>query len=509
MVPVVPAGLAGDHNPEETSLANEEGIRAPQVLRAHLHYGSAPFGYVLAFVLISVTAAGSRALMERGDSLYPFVLFYPAIALASFLGGVGPGLASVLLGGILASRFFPYPPAPLNWIALSVLGPLLAQGFAHLRYISEQNRAISRELVNFKFMGDHASDWILLLGEAGHIRYVNLKASTDLGWTDRELIGRHIESLMPDFPGSQPAALNAALEQAKSGTGRPVELLFERRDRSLVLVELGCTAVRTGRDRVIYASARDISERKAIEKKLQDIRHWESLGALAGGLAHDFNNLLTSVLGNASLAKGILPPDHETAPLLDGIISAGERSSDLVRMLLATAGYRPRYSEPLQLDRLLGWTLSNRPLPSNVRVVKEGAEGGKQAEFFMGDRHSFETLFWSLISNAAEAYGPEDGEVRVAIRSGPAPIPEGASFEEGDPGGGKCLGIVVEDRGSGMSPEILKRAFDPFFSTRFTGRGLGLPAVRGIVRAYSGKLLVQTAVGRGTRVEVWLPLSGA
>jgi signal transduction histidine kinase len=66
---------------------------------------------------------------------------------------------------------------------------------------------------------------------------------------------------------------------------------------------------------------------------------------------------------------------------------------------------------------------------------------------------------------------------------------------------------VVEDRGSGMSPEILKRAFDPFFSTRFTGRGLGLPAVRGIVRAYSGKLLVDTAVGQGTRVEVWLPVS--
>jgi len=82
-----------------------------------------------------------------------------------------------------------------------------------------------------------------------------------------------------------------------------------------------------------------------------------------------------------------------------------------------------------------------------------------------------------------------------------------ASFEEGDPGSGECLGIVVEDRGSGMSPEILERAFDPFFTTRFTGRGLGLPAVRGIVRAYRGRLSLETVAGEGTRVEVWLPKS--
>jgi PAS domain S-box-containing protein len=493
MVPIVPS--------------DPNGGSIPQALRARVNYGSPFFGYVLAFLLVSIAAAGSRALWERGDFLYPFVFFYPAIAIASFLGGVGPGLASLLLGALLGYRFFPYPPAPRNWIALAVLGPLLAQGFAHLRHIRERNRAIARELVNFKFIGDHASDWILLLSEAGHIRYVNVKASTDLGWTDRELAGRHIESLVPDMPDGQRPALHGALEQAKSGTARPVELAFERRDKSLALVELGCTAVRTGDDRVIYASARDIAERKQIEKKLQEIRHWESLGVLAGGLAHDFNNLLTSILGSASLAKDILPPDHETAPLLDGIVSAGERSSDLVRMMLATSGYRSRESEPLRLDQLLDGTLANRRLPSNIRIAKEVPS---EPIHFMGDRRSFETLFWSLISNAAEAYGGEDGEVRVAIRTGPAPIAGGqtraAGFQEGDPGSGECLGIVVEDSGAGMSPEILKRAFDPFFSTKFTGRGLGLPAVRGIARAYSGWLSVETAVGRGTRVQVWFPV---
>jgi PAS domain S-box-containing protein len=484
------------------SRAREPGSPVLVILRAQLHYGAPLFGYVLSLALTAVAGVLSLVRVERETfSFFPFFFFYPAIAVASFLGGAGPGLAAALLGAVFAWLFFPDPPGTQNWISLAIIGPLVVAGFARLRFLRDRNRAIAHEFFNFKLIGDHASDWILLIGESGLIRYVNLRASTDLGWTDRELTGRHIESLVSE---AQRPMLSAALERAKLGAGKPIELAFERRDKSLVPMELGCTAVRTGEEQVIHAAARDIGERKRIEKKLQEIRHWESLRALAGGLAHDFNNLLTAILGNASLARNILPPEHETAPMLDAILASADRSSDLVRMLLATAGYRSRDSEALQLDQLLDWTLANRPLPAQVRVAKEAVPAP-----FRGDRHAFETLLWSLISNAAEAYGEKDGEIRVAIRFGPAPIfkrpARAASFEEGDAGSGECIGIVVEDRGSGMSPEILERAFDPFFSTRFTGRGLGLPAVRGIVRAYRGRLSLETVAGEGTRVEVWLP----
>ena len=94
----------------------------------------------------------------------------------------------------------------------------------------------------------------------------------------------------------------------------------------------------------------------------------------------------------------------------------------------------------------------------------------------------------------------------VAIGCGPAPTASQSRVSmKAIRAPAECLCIVVEDRGSGMSAEVLDRAFDPFFSTRFTGRGLGLPAVRGIVRAYSGKLSLETSAGQGTRVEVWLP----
>jgi PAS domain S-box-containing protein len=478
--------------------ADDPGTR-PTVLRARVHYGSPLFGYVLSFVLVSTTAALRLVFAEHGAFVYPFLFFFPALAIASFVGGVGPGLAAMLVGAVYASLLSPYLPAPRNWVAFAIVGPLLATGFAHLRYVRERNRDIARELTNFKLIGDHASDWILLLDEQLRVRYVNLKASTDLGWTDEELTGRHIESLVPD---AQRPALNAALQTARSGGAKPLELVFERRDKSLVAMELGFAAVLTGEEQVIHAAARDIGDRKQIEKKLQEIRHWESLRVLSGGLAHDFNNLLTAILGNASLARQVLPSDHEAAVMLDGIVVSAERSSELVRMLLATSGYRSRHSEPLQLDALLDWTLANRSLPPGIRIIKETVK-----TTFQGDRHAFETLLWSLISNAAEAYGGNDGEVHVAIRCGPAPGVT-ASFDEGDPGAGECVGLIVEDHGSGMTPEILDRAFDPFFSTKFTGRGLGLPAVRGIVRAYTGRLSIETAIGRGTRAEVWLPVKG-
>ncbi len=480
------------------------GSAAPAILRSKMHYGSPLFGYAVALALIFVSGAFRMALIRQQPAT-PFLFFYPAIALASYLAGVGPGLIATAFCGFLAVNLFPDPPPPASWIALAVVGPLFVTGFAHLRLLREEQRAITRELATFKFISDHATDWILMLDDTGNIRYANLRACSELGYTDKELVGRHIASLVPE---SERTGLDALLQGARSGAPRPIELTFVRHDKPPALVELGCTSVRTGEDRVIHAAARDISERKRMEEErqridvqLREVRYWENLGALARGMAHDFNNLLTSILGYASLARDLLPDGHEAAPMLESIVAAGERSADLVRMLLATSGYRPRHNERLQLDKVLDWMLANRPLPPKIHVVRD-----LQFSSFGGDRRSFETLLWSLITNAAESYGSDEGTVRVTIRSALAPQARGGSFEEGNAGAGTCLGIIVEDSGCGMKPDVLNRAFDPFFSTKFPGRGLGLPAVRGIVRAYSGRLLLETAPGHGTRVEVWLPL---
>ncbi len=456
--------------------------------------------YLLSFLLISAAAVGSLSFSGRGGSYTPFVIYYPAIACAGFFAGLRPALMAVVLGGVYAWAFFLYPPAILNWLAFATIGPLVAILFSRLRELRDRTRAVAHELENFKLIGDHASDWILLLDGALRIRYVNLKASTDLACNGNELSGRAIQSLVPE---SYRADLVAAVEAARSGAAKPIEIAFERSDRMLVPMEVGCTSVSTAEGQIIHLAARDIRERNEIARKLEQIRHWESLRVLAGGLAHDFNNLLTGILGNAFFLGETLPPDHGGARMLEGIVKSAERSAELVNLILAASGYRQPIHETVALDEVFDCLLT-RPLPGGVRIEKQVERCTLDC-----DRRALETLLWSLIVNAAEACDGKSGEICVAIHTGKASAaaagPGRFHFEEGDPGPGECIRIVVEDHGTGMTANVLERAFDPFFTTKFTGRGLGLAAVRGIVRAYSGKLFVATAAGEGTRVEVWLP----
>jgi two-component system cell cycle sensor histidine kinase/response regulator CckA len=264
--------------------------------------------------------------------------------------------------------------------------------------------------------------------------------------------------------------------------------------------EVGCTAVRMGAEVVVHVAARDIAERKLLDQKLREARQWESMRVLAGGIAHDFNNLLTTIMGNASMARQALPDRHPAARYLESVERTGDRAAELVRMMLAAAGSRPRYNESLRMDCLLHGILDGHPFPAHVHL-----NANVPAFLFSGYRRSLETLLRSLIANAVESYGESPGEVTVSIGSGPAPARPKGSFDEGDTGQRECLAIAVEDHGCGMAQEVLERVFDPFFTTKFTGRGLGLPAVRGIVRAYSGRLWLKTSPREGTRVEAWLP----
>ena len=464
---------------------------------SYIHYGSPVFGYALSLALTALAGIVQITVLQASPEHAPFALFYPAIALAAFLAGAGPGLMTMVLAGAFGIRFFPHPPGVLSWLALALLGPVVATIFVRVRETRDLAVATARELARFKFIGDHASDWIFLLSGSGEIQYANRTACTNLGCQEAVLIGRRLETLVPE---AERPALRGLLTAARSGPVPPLEITFRREDQSTVLIELICTGVHTEQDQVIHAAARDITERRQIEQKLRDMRHWESLGVMAGGMAHDFNNLLMSTIGNASLARDLLPPGHPSGEMIDGVISAGERAADLIRLMLDTSGHKNRDAELLDLSHVLNWILSSRTLPAKVRV-----EADVEPITFVADQRSMQTLLFSLISNAAEAYGDEPGQVMVRIRSGAAQEAMRMDFEDGQMPLGECVTITVEDKGCGMKPEVLERAFDPFFSTKFTGRGLGLPAVRGLVRAYSGKLRLTTTPGEGTRVEVLLP----
>lgn len=430
----------------------------------------------------------------------PFLLFYPALGLSAYFGGLTVGFVSMAIAGFIVPVFYPNPPVLGNWLWFFLLAPSMVLIGARIRRLRERSVALAQESLRLRFIVSRVSDWIFLTDEGGVIEYANETARIQLTGVDEQLTGRRIQDSA--CPAEQPA-LRDLIASCRDSGGAQGEINFIRGDGTAVPVEIRCSAIAADTGRVVYVAGRDVTDRRIMERKLSSARHWESLGALAGGIAHDFNNLLTSIMGYASLARESLEEGHPSAPLIASIEHASERAADLVRMMLASSGYRPRYCERLLLQEILDEVLSKHKLAGNG-LVKVSA----QPCVVESDVRSMETLLWSIISNAVESYGDAQGEVWISMRMLESPARDNGaapSFDEGEPPAIPCVEIAVEDHGSGMSGEVLERAFDPFYSTRFTGRGLGLPAIRGIVRAHKGRLRLTTTPGQGTRIEILLP----
>jgi PAS domain S-box-containing protein len=248
-------------------------------------------------------------------------------------------------------------------------------------------------------------------------------------------------------------------------------------------------------------------ERAALDGQLLDAQKWESLGVLAGGVAHDFNNILTVILGGAGLARRALPAGSPAAPLLDQIEDASRRAADLCRQMLVYAGRGPAATGRADLNQLIrdAASLLGVPAARHARVRYDLAADLPPTQV---DAAQARQVLVSLVMNAAEALAESGGEVVVRTRQEAVIDPDPAGYRL-PPAPGRYAVLEVSDTGPGMTDEVKARMFDPFFTTRFAGRGLGLSAVLGIVKGHGGAIAVQTAPGRGTTVRVLWPVDPA
>ncbi len=246
-------------------------------------------------------------------------------------------------------------------------------------------------------------------------------------------------------------------------------------------------------------------ERAALEERMLQTQKLEGLGLLAGGVAHDFNNILTGVLGHADLARREVPAGSLAQEHLDHILAGARAAADLTRQMLAFAGRGHVAMQPVALAHLvteMGHLLQVSISPN--AIVRYDL--GDSVPAVNADPAQLRQVVMNLILNAAEALGPEGGVITVRVRAqwcDRAMLTSRWMHDELPEG--RYVVLEVRDDGSGMAPETLARIFDPFFSTKFTGRGLGLAAVLGIVRGHRGSVLVDTAPGRGTTFRVMLP----
>lgn len=250
---------------------------------------------------------------------------------------------------------------------------------------------------------------------------------------------------------------------------------------------------------------RDLTERRRLEEQVQQTRRLESLGLLAGGIAHDFNNLLVAIMGNADLAESALKPDHPAHDHVEEVLRASQRAADLCQQMLAYAGKGRSTVEPVDLNDVVQemTDLMKVSLPPTAELALRLAPGLPAVN---GDVVQLRQVVLNLLTNAADAVGGRRGWIEIAtFRDDGDPVREQDAVVDARPKQGPWVGVRVADTGTGMDEDTRSRIFDPFFSTKARGRGLGLAAVLGIVRGHKGALTLRTTEGRGSEIQVVLP----
>ncbi len=254
-------------------------------------------------------------------------------------------------------------------------------------------------------------------------------------------------------------------------------------------------------------TARKISEQESetLQRKMQETQRLESLGVLAGGVAHDFNNLLTVIIGNASLLRLDHHCDANTTAQLDKIASAANRAADLCRQLLAYAGKGALTIERLQLNDVIRDTAHMVELSPSRRASVDYVLSPNLPAIEADPAH-LQQVIVNLLMNANDAMGDSTGHIRVETKV--RQLVRGELIDalpSSDLPAGSYVKLEISDTGCGMPPEVTRQIFDPFYTTKSTGRGLGLPAVLGIVRSLNGALTVRSKPGHGTVVRIYFP----
>ncbi|ANI78600.1 ATP-binding protein [Sphingobium sp. EP60837] len=290
--------------------------------------------------------------------------------------------------------------------------------------------------------------------------------------------------------------LNAAYTERRNAR-RMAEVEAERADRLEAAV-----AARTIELSDAYEQLKkETSERAAAEENLRQMQKMDAVGQLTGGIAHDFNNMLAVVVGGLELAKRKLRlKPQEAARHLDNAMEGATRAAALTRRLLAFARSEPLLPRAIDPDQLVKGMveLIDRSIGDQVTVSLDNNAAGWH---IFVDQHQMENAILNLCVNARDAM---DGRGRLVIETRQAQL---AEHEIGECAAGDYIVLSVKDDGCGMTPEVLARVFEPFFTTKPVGKGtgLGLSQIFGFVRQSEGEIRIESDLGQGTSVHIYLP----
>jgi len=376
---------------------------------------------------------------------------------------------------------------------------------------SDQTRAaLFYKQAELERLVNHQPDLVFRLRtrQEPEFQFISPSSSLLLGYTPEELIGSEI-GIRQVVHADDVAALLALGGQ---GAGAGQRLRFVHRRGHVVWMELRTTLVLcTGTDQepgaVIEGIGRDVSEAHEREQRASQLHQrqkLEAIGQLAGGIAHDFNNLLQVIAGNTQLARA-QSRDPELDPLLAGVMTAAERASSLIKQLLAFSRRGSVEFTDVDLARLLSnvFLMLDRLLGKHIRI---SCECSLPSLFVRGNAAQLEQLIVNLAVNARDAL-PRGGSLRLSLAEVPTEqLPALVQRQVTGPTEGYAR-LTVQDDGDGMSAEVQRRMYEPFFTTKGPGKGtgLGLSTVYAVVQSHAGAIDVVSTPGKGSTFRIFFP----
>jgi two-component system, cell cycle sensor histidine kinase and response regulator CckA len=346
-----------------------------------------------------------------------------------------------------------------------------------------------------------------LFDAQGRVVFANQALASTLGVASDELSTKTFSELLTEESRSK-----LATTTPNSGERRSYEVVLQRNASTLLLVTETRFEPSSSRDELTLRVVRDLTDRvvterrqRDLERELQRSQALQSLAVMAGGVAHDFNNLLCGVVGNAEVARRKLPADAPAvlSHCLSEILTFSGEAAQLSKQMLAYAGRRSLAIQGLEINAELSAALRllHATVESKSHLI---LELGDDLPLVGADRLQLRQVVTNLVLNALDAMEGARGTLTLRTVAGRLEPPRNDRYGVAP---GAYVKVTVTDTGAGIRPEVSERLFDPFFSTKGAGRGMGLAAAAGIVRAHRGWLGVDETSPRGSSFGVLLPVA--
>ena len=369
----------------------------------------------------------------------------------------------------------------------------------------EAEESLRREKEKFRILTEESPLGIALIGKDGDTKYVNPKFIQTFGYTRKEIPTERdwVKRTCPEPEYGKGLVSTWSNDKHASAGRESRDIIFSLtcKDGSKKVIR-SRSVIMENKERLI--TYEDITESRRLQNQLQQAQKMEAIGTLAGGIAHDFNNILGAIFGYTELALDGVSGDSPARRDLEQVLKAGNRAKELVKQILTFSRQTVKQLKPLRVSLILkeAVKLLRASLPSSIeiRLCIE-----PESTTVMADPTQVHQVLMNLCTNAAHAMREKGGILAVTAKETELDPEKARPYPDLNPG--PYFSLSIGDTGHGMTPEVLERIFDPYFSTKppSEGTGLGLAVVHGIIKSYGGTITVKSTPNKGTTFHALLP----